>query len=308
MNKFIQILGWSFIFAICLALGLEAATNQPTQHVIDFSAGHNLKTIFDAGLRPWRLPGLENANCMLDRVNLKMIFPGKVNFSVIGNSVDMDILAKNEIYRMDIECDPGTRDAAVAQARDICGQLGISTQSLDDYLANLTKGPPVKLGWGTELDLEGVEIEVHMLLIPSMNGPAAEDSVTITWPIPDAQMKFLTAPIQPPPGYENVSMDPPPRDPNQKPFPDPNSPTMGQLLAQRGNASDTGPIASSDTPLTSASTGTTPTQKATSAPLPSQTEPKAAQTSSLTTSWLSPWYGLLAILVVILTIYVCKRK
>ena len=32
-------------------------------------------------------------------------------------------------------------------------------------------------------------------------------------------MKFLTSPVQPPPGYENASMDPPKVNPNQQGFP-----------------------------------------------------------------------------------------
>jgi len=299
-------LRWTLVSVFSPLIILSAADQPLTQRTIDFTQSHNLKAIFDAGLRPWRMLGLESAACELGNEDLKILLPDKCTINLVINRAQIEVLAGNELSSVDLFTNLTPAADAAQQAKSLCQALGIASQGLDDFING--RSNRIDTFWGGDVTKGGVQVHITYDVASRYQNGYAEIFLTLIWPIPDEQMKFLTEPIKPPRGYENVSMDPPPINPNQKPIPDPNNPVTRQFLAQRGNTSGTGPIASSDTPLTSASTGTTPTQKATSAPLPSQTEPKAAQTSSLTTSWFSPWYGLVAILVVILTIYVCKRK
>jgi hypothetical protein len=290
------------IFAFCLAWPLQfalAAAGPGQEHTLDLSQSDNLKAFFDAGLRPWRMPGLESDECVLMNENLQIILPGKLSFHLQTEMVTISVLVGNQLQHLDITCPSQPMSQAASDIRQICQDLQISTDGLDDFAAG-KRG----IAWGGIKTSGGIMVQVRLQSEPSLSGPAAMITAFIEWKIPNATMRFLTSPIQPPPGYENVSMDPPPRDPNRKQLPEHDTAyyqnQVRQLVQQVAAAKAAGTMPNSQVP-----TVTTPTQ----VPLPVPPVTRANATPApMPTSWFSPWIGLLAILVVIAIIYALRKK
>jgi len=293
--KAYQLLGFSMGLASCLTVCFAAATSTEL-HTIDFSKEDRWKAIYDAGLKPWKYTPSESSECNLGRENLAIILPRGQSFRFDIESATIEIDPKNQVSRVDLNSGYIPILEAIPEIRNICQSIGISTKDFDDYV---DKNQPAASLQPIKATLNGVQINIGF----DPFGAAIDRThfwVIMSWPQPNSPLKFTLEPLKPPPGYENVSMDPPPNDSNQKQVPahDP----------EYSHNSDQQSLAQASNMTASAFIDKTKTQASGVAPLSAQNRPKAAQTSSLTTSWFSPWYGLVAILVVILTIYVCKRK
>jgi hypothetical protein len=295
---------FNFIILLLIAVlsaKLFAAASADKTYMVDLSQSDNLKAFFDAGLRPWRLPGLENSDCILQNDNLRIILPGSISFNLQTELVNISVLAGNQLDRLDITCASKPFHDAANDIRKICQDLQISTNGLDDFAAG-KRG----IAWGGIKTINEIFVQVRLQSEPSLSGPMAMLAATIVWHHPDATMKFLTSPIQPPPGYENVSMDPPPRDPNRKQLPEHDTTyyqnQVKQIVQQIAAAEASGTKPNSQAPV-----ATTPTQTPLPAPIPPITRANATP-AQMPTSWFSPWIGLLAILLIIAAIYALKKK
>jgi len=70
-----RIFFWATLF--CLGTNLVADP-------IDFTSSHNLKVVFDAGVRPWRLQGLESRDCIVTDQEISIQFTDSQAFSVVS--------------------------------------------------------------------------------------------------------------------------------------------------------------------------------------------------------------------------------
>ncbi len=248
-------------------------------------------------------------HCELGNENLKIILPGNVSMGIIVGNVDISVLAGNELSSFDAFCESEPLEDAAQQAKKICQSIGIATNRLDDYIKALDSPGRKTLGWAGDATINGIEVQVRLQLVPSMQDARAEVMATIIWPHPDETMKFLTEPIKPPPGYENVSMDPPPRIPHSPSIPehDTNYYRSQALQARDQLASGTMQTTTSKQPSASgALSSTTPTGFSPSS-IPSESSSSSPQVP-VSAFWFNPWYGLLAVVLVIATIYAIKRK
>ena len=184
---------------------------------IDLRQGTNLKMIFDGGLRPYRLQGLESRCCVFGETSLTVILPHASPFEFKTDRASIDVLAGNEIDSIDLFGENTTVPEAVALTKQICKAWGIPPTGLDDAVAHLGAMPGDSEGWGTEFNQPGIRAWVtfkplyyNPLFYPLNNVGAFVNAGFILGDHPHG-MKFLTQPIQPPPGYESVSMNPPPR-------------------------------------------------------------------------------------------------
>jgi hypothetical protein len=213
------------LFALCAFVSLTGALhgqNSPRQYTVDFSKTDNLKAVFDAGLRPWRLLGLENSVCMLGKENLKIVMSGNANFTLKANMVSMEVLEGNHLYSVDLNTAPMTIDAAADVARDVCKGLNIDSKGLDVFVAGIggpARGVPA---WGGHAKINGVFIQVRFETLPSFTRNLAQVAITIRWPVPSPVLS-AEHPIRPPPGYENVSMDPTKDNPSTPPSSNPSA-------------------------------------------------------------------------------------
>jgi hypothetical protein len=217
-QKIRQALRWIVLGLALLGLPCLHAYSEQVG-TIDLRQGNNLKMIFDGGLRPYRLQGLESQSCVFDEAALTVILPNTSSFQFHANRASIHVLAENEIDVIDLFGEDTTVPEAANLVREICTAWKLPTTGLDESIAHLGTMPDVGKGWGTELDQP--DIRANVILKPLYYPSSVGAYVNITFHLGKHPhgMNFLTKPIQPPSGYEKVSMDPPPFKPSNPPVP-----------------------------------------------------------------------------------------
>jgi hypothetical protein len=205
-----RIFFWATLFCLVTNLAADA---------IDFTKGHNLKEVFDAGVQPWRLQGLEGSQCIVTNQEVSFLFTDSKPFSLNAQIATFKVLAGNELTGMDVISEVMPFQDAVNKTQEIYDDLGMDKKPLDDFIAGLGKVVYQRLYWGGHVQKDDQRIQVTFTPLATPNFDTAKVYVTVDFGPFGQPMKFLTGPIQPPPGYENVSMDPPPLTPSAHPFP-----------------------------------------------------------------------------------------
>jgi hypothetical protein len=204
-------LRWVFAIVLACVFSSLMATPSSEQHTVDFSKSDNLKAIFDAGLRPRQYLGLPGG-CELHNENLKIILPENCSFDLEIESAEIYALAGNQIARIDFECGLKPIAQATANAKKICEQFGINTSNFDIYLdARERKDFTVR---SKPLLAKKGNISIQIVFDDS-SIVSANIMVVLEWAIPNEKMEFITGPMKPPPGYEDVSMAPPSQEPSR---------------------------------------------------------------------------------------------
>ena len=176
--------------------------------------------VFDGGLRPTQTPGLETDSCQIENVRVKIILSEKREVTMLVERGDFGVAANGKITAFDLYGPFEGIDEAVSKAERICQVLSLNPGNLV-YLRTRPGSyeRPNLSGWGGEIRTP--EKRVNFMLRPryqyKVNG--AELSVTYRWQHGSKPIKFATAPLRPPPGYDSVSMTPPPLHPPGPPYP-----------------------------------------------------------------------------------------
>jgi hypothetical protein len=200
------------------------------ENTIDFSKSTNLKVVYDAGLRPWRVRSDEISNLHITDQSVRVIAPNGGAFTMSVQIGDFGILAENKLSKADFISHPTSLQEALTQAKDAAKALGIDISRGDGMgglvekaseFAALGDQSSAPQSWRGQSEINGVRYGVTLSPLFGLNETRGKVYVTLDFYERGKPMKFLTEPIKPPPGYENISMEPPPRDPNQKPFPNP---------------------------------------------------------------------------------------
>jgi len=198
-----------------MSLGF-VATSARAENPIDFSTSDNLKAVYDAGYRPWR-NGFDS--CHLDHVKVSVILPENGQFSLSAEMADFSVLAGNQLNSADFIGEVTSTEEAVTKTREICSELGVSTDGLDQAVPTFADRTSKASIWGKPGKKGDISIYVTLDLLYFIDHIGAKVYVSLQWKRIGNSMKFLTNPVQPPPGYENASMDPPKVNPNQQGFP-----------------------------------------------------------------------------------------
>lgn len=200
------------------------------ENTIDFSKSTNLKVVYDAGLRPWRVRPDEISNLHITDQSVRVIAPNGAAFTMSVQIGNFGILAENQLSKADFISQPTSLEEALRQAKNVAKALGIDISrgdgmgGLDEKaseFAALGDQSAAPQSWRGQSEINGVRYGVTLNPLFGLGETRGKVYVTIDFYERGKPMKFLAEPIKPPPGYENVSMEPPPRDPNQKPFPNP---------------------------------------------------------------------------------------
>jgi hypothetical protein len=186
---------------------------------IDLSQPANLKMVFDGGLRPYRLQGLESSTCNIMRTNITVIFPNASSFAFEVQGGSFSVLNGNDLSGMDLFGVYTTVPDAVTLTKTICQAGGMSSKGLDDTIAHLGTMPGSSPGWGNRFRRANLDFQVTFQPMYYFDHVGAQVCLFVHFGNYSHGMKFLTKPIQPPPGYENVSMDPPPFEPSNPSVP-----------------------------------------------------------------------------------------
>jgi hypothetical protein len=215
----------TLLFTVFMASSYSMAEN-----TIDFSKSTNLKAVYDAGLRPWRVRSDEISNLHITDQSVRVIAPNGGAFTMNVQIGDFGILAENQLSKADFISQTTSLQEALAQAKKAAKALGIDISRGDGMgglvekaseFASLGDQSSAPQSWRGQSEINGVRYGVTLNPLFGLNETRGKVYVTLDFYQRGKPMKFLTEPIKPPPGYENVSMEPPPCDPNQKPFPNP---------------------------------------------------------------------------------------
>lgn len=191
---------------------VSSASNGEVNYKLDLRNGHNLKVVFDAGLRPKRNARIDNWLCEILNVPVDVILPGGGQFSMDVSVGFLSVLAGNEIRTIELAGRPEPLQDAVSRVREICRAAGIPSEGFERKLEHIGHRILGTETWAATAGDSEMRTSVSFLPISDLGGEhRAQVWVWLKWPKTGGEpMKFLSGPIQPPPGYEDVSMDPPP--------------------------------------------------------------------------------------------------
>ncbi len=199
--------------------------HETEKFTLDFRSGHNLKLVYDAGVRPWREgpeeynffasncgvgnPGLETGDQELNYWTI--LLPGGEKFSFATSFVEFQILEDYDIARIDFR---GTvrnaRDAANI-AKNICAAMNIPiADSAESMVHSQIYGMPRN----KHVESSGVGFSIAFWAGGAEGAERGSENITLHWKdyLPKdsskAPLKKMMTDLRPPPGYEGVSMEP----------------------------------------------------------------------------------------------------
>ena len=185
---------------------------------LSLSKEADLKEVFDAGLRPWRVSGLENTTCDIGRCSLSISVVGRGPFDFEVQRGTIDLLQDNVISRIKLTGRSEPIPMAVARIKEICRITEMSSAGLDSIAQSLGNMPDPDKRWFNTTRFDNVSVAVTFYPMFALLGTTeAEVWLSVKWHQPAGTMKFLTEPIKPPPGYETETMSPPSSDPRRMP-------------------------------------------------------------------------------------------
>jgi hypothetical protein len=210
--KFLPLLLW-------LATTLMPISTSAAERVtLDFSVSDNLKMVYDAGLRPWRVT---LSGCAIEETSLQIVLPQSRPFLLDVSFGDFDVYADYSFSVVGFATKRMSVDDAVAKVREIAQAVGINTAGLIEMAEQEKKAPGSSKdgGWRGYAERENPRVSVAMVTYPQYGGGVnALVILDLNWETAGIPPKMFTKPMTPPPGYENVSMAKPPGDPNRKPL------------------------------------------------------------------------------------------
>ena len=178
----------------------------------------NLKEVFDAGLRPWRVSGLEKRMCDIRQSSLSISVAGRGPFDFEVQRGTIHLLQDNVISSIKLTGRSEPIPKAVARIKEICRITGMSSAGLDSIAQSLGNMPDPDKRWFNTTRFDNVSVSVTFYPMFALLGTTeAEVWLSVKWHQPAGTMKFLTEPIKPPPGYESETMSPPSSDPKRRP-------------------------------------------------------------------------------------------
>jgi hypothetical protein len=215
-------------FVLLLVVAAAAYADRIT---LDFRKGHNLKLVYDAGLRPWRVTA---STCMVggngpkDITRWTIILPSGEQFDYASSMASFSVLEDFDIASIGFSgVDDVPIPEAVALTKSICTAMKLSTDGLDAMIARLDDRTRRADYWTQDVERAKLRFHIVLELRRFFDHTSAQVGIDLRWRdfYPEdwskAPLKHLIRDLKPPPGYEGASMAPPPSDPKKKPFPDP---------------------------------------------------------------------------------------
>lgn len=205
----------------CLACSSQGQTLEPPVQIaaLRFSETLHLQDIFDWGLRPYRVT---ESKCRVGRAELELWFP--------ETKSSMHFAARIALFRIDkygrvtlIEL--GTAATTVAEAertlKDLGNALGMKLEGFDEAVARTTTDNPRRLEtWARTHRTEwarvfiGYQPQAYFSRDESTGNREMRAIVNFSfeWEPTEIGPVFRTTPIQPPKGYEYLTMEIPGSD------------------------------------------------------------------------------------------------
>lgn len=187
-----------------LSLGAVAANAQGVS--LDFD-DPTLQMVLDNGLHPYRVPGAEDQRLGFTKGDLKIILPGRKPVELRVYNGSMNVWADYRISLFQCTGVSQPLGEGAATFRRICKAWGVTPNGFDEAAASKAGRPYFK---GFLVD----NLTVSIGFTPLLGGgrkPMSSVYVGISLNAPGIDRNLLSwkGPIQAPPGYEKVSLDPP---------------------------------------------------------------------------------------------------
>jgi hypothetical protein len=213
--------GWIYILFFILAQGTSWAQGVVYQEgTIDLTGNVNLKMVFDGGLRPTQTPGLETMSCQIENAKVNIIFPGNRVINILVEDGNFDVDADENLTAIDFYGPFQPLNDAINQAEAICQVLSLNPGNLETLRANPGSWEnPEHSGWGGTFDTEEHRTQFVLRRQARFQEVGADIIFDYRWHHPSKLVKMRTTPIEPPAGYENFSMKPPPWHPTGPAYP-----------------------------------------------------------------------------------------
>lgn len=256
MTKF-----FSILFAVLGFVVGSARAESP----IDFSTSDNLKAVYDAGFRPWRTT---MDSCTVTDKNISVILPGNAQFSLPSEIATFSVLAENRLSSADFIGQVMSTDDAIAKVREICSAVEMPVNGLDQAIPTFAERASKPSIWNTRGKRGEISVSITLDRLDFIDHLGAKVYVTLQWKRNGVPMKFLTSPVQPPPGYENASMVHPPTSNNPNPHQPYHSPEEYKAMIAKRNAGDTNSAPAVPTPSLAPVAPTQQTQPASESGIP----------------------------------------
>src|SRR5277367_3689899 len=113
---------YAFSYWIAISVPVFAGTLAKADgplYTLDFQKSHDLKEVYDAGLRPWKVTGstcMVGGDGMKDITNWKIVLPNGQSFRYSSNMASFEIMEDDSIGRIDFS---GVDDTPIPDAAEM---------------------------------------------------------------------------------------------------------------------------------------------------------------------------------------------
>lgn len=188
---------------------------------LDLQRSADLKALFDGGLRPTLTPGLERSQVQAGPDTITVVLPsGKMATTDVANS-SFDVLADQRLSSAALFGKEQSIRESADTLRKLCHDLEIPTAGFDEMIGSLGAAPDPTKYWTRQNVADG-NVTVQVTWQPIFHygkATTARVNVYLNWKRSGEPMRFSQTEIQPPQGYEAISMHQGSPSPNPNPVP-----------------------------------------------------------------------------------------
>lgn len=195
---------------------------------LDLSGQGSLREVFEAGLHPRNVPGLERRKCEIGRESITFVLPNGVRIPVDAKTTSFTVNRDDLLVELQAQTDYLTEDEAREMMLPILRALGEDADALESHLAAAANDDLLAhQGFGMMgYQTDAIRCSFGIGGGVSKLGKPFRFIFTTQWNRPNSRIDHREKAIEPPVGFKHLSMDPIPHgpadpEPTKPPPPDP---------------------------------------------------------------------------------------
>ena len=208
--------------AIALASMTYATPADPGSHRLVLGDESTLKDVFDVGLRPRLLSRQLHGKCETGAQHLNLSVAGGAEVPISVQNASFSVVKDYSLSSAEFTTEILPIPEAVALIKRFCASVEMPSDKLDAIAGSVGNLPDETQGWFNARRIGRMDVAATFYPMFRLEGTThAQCFFSVTWRFEPGAMRFFTEPMQPPPGYENESMEPLPFKATGPPSPDP---------------------------------------------------------------------------------------